>query len=95
MIGSLGGGVGVGVLAESLNKSVTSPRALASLLEAPLLGVVPRVQDEAARARRRKWIVLGLIAAVLAGLIGLALIHFLHTPLDTLWYVLMRTLQLN
>jgi uncharacterized protein involved in exopolysaccharide biosynthesis len=95
MIGSLGGGVGVGVLAESLNKSVTSPRALASLLEAPLLGVVPRVQDEAARARRRRAIVLGLIAAVLAGLIGLALIHFFHTPLDTLWYVLMRTLQLN
>ncbi len=94
MIGSIGGGLGAGVLAESMNRSVTSPRSLASLLEAPVLGVVPRVQDEAARARRRRWLLLALAAALLATAIGLAAVHFLYAPLDTLWYVLMRKLQL-
>jgi uncharacterized protein involved in exopolysaccharide biosynthesis len=94
MIGSIGGGLGAGVLAESMNRTVTSPRSLASLLEAPVLGVVPRVQDEAARARRRRWLLLALAAALLAAAIGLAAVHFLYAPLDTLWYVLMRKLQL-
>jgi uncharacterized protein involved in exopolysaccharide biosynthesis len=94
MIGSIGGGLGAGVLAESMNRSVTSPRSLASLLDAPVLGVVPRVQDEAARARRRRWLLLALAAALLAAAVGLAAVHFLYAPLDTLWYVLMRKLQL-
>jgi uncharacterized protein involved in exopolysaccharide biosynthesis len=94
MIGSIGGGLGAGVLAESMNRSVTSPRSLASLLEAPVLGVVPRVQDEAARARRRRWLLRALAAALLAAAIGLVAVHFLYAPLDTLWYVLMRKLQL-
>jgi uncharacterized protein involved in exopolysaccharide biosynthesis len=95
MIGSLGGGVGAGVLAESLNRSVTSPRSLASLLEAPVIGIVPRVVDEAARARRKRWLIFGLIAAVLTVLAGLVAVHFLYMPLDTLWHVLLRRLQLS
>ncbi len=95
MIGSLGGGVGAGVLAESLNRSVTSPRSLASLLDAPVMGIVPRVQDEAARARRRRWLILGFLALVFAALAGLAALHFLYMPLDTLWHVLLRRLQLS
>jgi uncharacterized protein involved in exopolysaccharide biosynthesis len=95
MIGSIGGGVGIGVLAESLNKAVTSPRSLVSLLEAPMLGAVPRVVDEAARRRRRRLLFIGIAVTVLAALIGLLAIHMFHTPLDTLWYVLMRKLQLN
>jgi hypothetical protein len=94
-IGSIGGGVGAGVLAESLNRAVTSPRSLASLLDAPILGVVPRVRNEVEIARRRRLIVFGLIALVLLVLIGLAAVHFLHTPLDTLWYKYMRKLQLT
>ena len=95
VIGSLGGGVGVGVLAESLNRSVTSPRSLASLLEAPVMGIVPRVVDEAARARRRRRLILAFVAAVVVGLLGIAAIHFFYMPLDTLWYTLMRKLQLG
>lgn len=93
-IGSVGGGVGAAALAESLNRTVKSARTLGLLLEAPLLGVLPRAADPAAAARRRRWLLAGLAAALALLAAGLAGVHLLVMPLDSLWYVLLRRLQL-
>jgi uncharacterized protein involved in exopolysaccharide biosynthesis len=93
-VGSLGSGVGAAVLLENLNRSVTSPSALGRLLESPVIGVVPRVVDEAERARRRRRWLIGLAALVGVAILALIATHFLYLPLDTLWYVLMRRLKL-
>jgi hypothetical protein len=92
MFGSVGSGVGAGYLAEMLYRSVTSPRVLSGLLEAPLLGVVPRVENEQQRARRRRLITIALVALAFLAVVALLAVHFLYMPLDTLWYVAMRRL---
>jgi uncharacterized protein involved in exopolysaccharide biosynthesis len=94
MFGSLGGGVGAGYMAEMLHRAVTSPRALSALLEAPLLGVVPRVENPGERARRRRLIIYALIGAVVLIVAALLVIHFLYMPLDTLWFVLLGRMGL-
>jgi polysaccharide biosynthesis transport protein len=94
MLGSVGGGFSAGYLAEMLNRSVTSPRALSALLEAPLLGVVPKVENAAERARRRRLIVYALIGIAVLVAAALLVIHFLYIPLDTLWFVLLGRLGL-
>ena len=94
VIGSVGGGVGAGVLAESLNHSVTGPRALGALLDVPVMGVVPRVTNEMQRARRRRWLLTAAAGLVLALIAALIVTHFFIMPLDTLGYVLLRRLQL-
>ena len=94
VIGSVGGGVGAGVLAESLNHSVTGPRALGALLDVPVMGVVPRVTNEMQRARRRRWLLIAAAGLVLALIAALIVTHFFIMPLDTLGYVLLRRLQL-
>jgi uncharacterized protein involved in exopolysaccharide biosynthesis len=92
MFGTLGGGVGAGYLMDALNRSVTSPRALTALLDAPLLGVVPRVENAAdVRRRRRRWAVGVVIAAALIALVLIA-VHIFYLPLDTLWFVMLRRL---
>lgn len=90
---SVGGGVGAAALAESMSHTVRGARALGALLEAPLLGVLPRVSNEAERARRRRllWAALAVLAAL--GLAALAAVHVLVMPLESLWYVLLRRLQ--
>jgi len=94
LMASLGGGVGAAALAEALDRSVKSARALAALLDAPLLGVVPRAADPNAR-RRRRWLLLAVLGLLLlGGLAMLAGLHFFYMPLDSLYYVLLRRLQL-
>jgi uncharacterized protein involved in exopolysaccharide biosynthesis len=91
---SLGGGVGAAALAESMSRSVQGARALGALLQAPLLGVLPRAENTAQRARRRRLVVAALAALFLLGLAALAAVHVFVMPLDSLWYVLLRRLQL-
>lgn len=92
--GSVGGGVGAAALAEGLNSTVKGARSLAALLEVPLLGVLPRAADPAARSRRRRLLLIGLGAALVLAAALLALVHVFVMPLDSLWYVLLRRLQL-
>jgi len=94
LAGSLGAGAGAAGLAEALDASVKSARSLGALVQAPVLGVVPRAENAAERARRRRRWLLALGAALCAGLLLLAAVHFFFMPLDSLWYVLLRRLQL-
>jgi len=90
---SLGGGLGAGALTEILDRSVKGARALALVVDAPLLAVVPRIRDEARLRRRRRLLVIAAAALALAIVLGLAAIHFLFVPLDTLWYAALRRLE--
>jgi hypothetical protein len=91
---SLGSGVGAAALAESLDRSVKSARSLGALLETPVLGVVPRIDDPEQARRRRRWLILGAAAALLVLLLALAAVHFFFMPLDSLWHVVLRRLHL-
>jgi uncharacterized protein involved in exopolysaccharide biosynthesis len=90
---ALGGGAGAAGVAEALDRSVKSPRKLAELLETPVLGVLPRTENDAQREnRRRRWL-LALGALAVLGMAALAAVHLLVMPLDSLWYALLRRLQ--
>jgi uncharacterized protein involved in exopolysaccharide biosynthesis len=94
LFGSVAGGVGTAMLAESFNGAVNGSRSLSQLLTAPLLGAVPRAESAAQRARRRRlrWAVLAGALALAA--LALAATHFFVMPLESAWYVLLRRLQL-
>jgi hypothetical protein len=94
VMASVGGGVGAAALSESMSRAVQSARALGMLLEAPLLGVLPRAENAAQRARRRRLILAALAALCVLGLAALVAIHVFVMPLESLWYVLLRRLQL-
>ena len=92
MILSLGGGLGYAGILESMDSSVKNGRALAGLLSAPLLSVIPYMQNVADR-RRKSRLKASLVVMVLAAIIvALLLINWLLMPLDVLWYSLLRKL---
>jgi hypothetical protein len=93
LFGSVAGGLGTAALAESFNRAVNGSRSLALLLEAPLLGVVPRSESAAQRRRRRRLLWAIFAGALLLGALALAAVHFFVIPLDSAWFVLLRRLQ--
>jgi len=83
---SIAGGFGFAVVGESMDNSVRGARAVASILEAPPLSVIPylRNSDDVARAKRTRKVVLITLASGLV--LVLVLVHLFWIPLDVLWF---------
>ena len=83
---ALGAGVGSAAVAESMNAAVRGAKGMVAILHTAPLAVIPYLPNAAdSRAQRKKKRI--TIIAVIAGIIILlALVHFLFSPLDVLWY---------
>ncbi|BAN35155.1 hypothetical protein SCD_n01328 [Sulfuricella denitrificans skB26] len=94
MILSLGGGIAYAGVLESMDSSIKSSKILAGLLDAPLLSVIPYM-DNAEDRRKKTKLKTSLILGVIAGItLAVLLIHFLWVPIDVLWYMIMRKLEI-
>lgn len=94
MILSLGGGVAYAGVLESMDSSVKGSRALSGLLAAPLLSVIPyieNVEDKRKKSRLKTSLGIGVIAG--AALL-LLLLHMFWMPLDVLWYTVLRKMDM-
>lgn len=88
----LAAGLGWPQLAESLDESVTSARALERVQGAPPIAEIPVIENEEDRRHDSRVKITALVVAPLIVAVVLALVHFLWIPLDVLWYVALRRL---
>jgi hypothetical protein len=95
IVAALGGGVGYGGVLEALDRSIKNPRQLARTFNAPLLSIIPHIEtdEERDRNRRNRLLLIGAITA--AAIVALMLIHFFYRPLNVLWFVLLRRLDIG
>jgi succinoglycan biosynthesis transport protein ExoP len=95
MVAALGGGVGYAGVLEGLDGSVKNPKQLTRTLPVPLLSVIPFMENDSERTRRkRRWILIWT-AGVAGILVLLVAVHFFVMPLEVLWYSILRRLQLG
>lgn len=87
---SVGGGFGLGVTLEALDRSIKGARDLARRVNLPILSIVPHVMGEHERAERARTRLLIVAAAALALVAGLVFIHIFVLPIQVLGYVLLR-----
>jgi len=87
---ALGGGIGTGAVAESLDHSIRTPEQLARLTQLFPLAVIPFMPNERdlSRAIKRRQLLRG--AGVGAFVTILALLHVFMMPLDVLWFAALR-----
>jgi uncharacterized protein involved in exopolysaccharide biosynthesis len=89
---SIGAGIGVASLKEFSDQAIYSENALSLITGKPVLAVVPLIETEADRKRKkRKVIIFTLSILIGTGLIVLA-VHLFYKPLDVLWFMIIRKL---
>ncbi|MBS0182892.1 MAG: hypothetical protein JSS39_10860 [Nitrospira sp.] len=87
---AVGGGVGSGVVAESLDHSIRAPEQLIALTQQAPLAIIPFMPNERdlSRAKMRWRLVTTAGVGVLA--VTLVILHVFVVPLDVLWFSALR-----
>jgi protein tyrosine kinase modulator len=90
---SLGGGVGSAAVLESMDDSVRGSKALAGLLQVPVLAVIPYIENDAQKQRKRKLVRVVVASSIATLVVVILLVHFFFIPLDVLWFRALRRLE--
>lgn len=77
------------MILESIDKRIRGVEALTHVLGCRPLVVIPYLTTQEEAANRKRMIKLGIIAAVVAIIAAIAMLHFLYMPLDTLFMKIM------
>lgn len=92
---AVGGGVGIGAAAESIDHSIRTPDQLVALTHQFPLAVIPFMPNEEdvshAKLRRRVVQTAGIGAVATA----ILLLHVFVVPLDVLWFIVLRRLGME
>lgn len=94
LILSMVGGVGVAGVAETFDGGIRGARALASVTRMTPLVTIPYITTRRDEARRKRNIKIAVVAVVLLGIGFIAMVHFFYKPLDLLWFIVLRKLNL-
>lgn len=93
LIISIGGGVGYAGILESMDTSVRGSKALVGLVQVPLLGIIPYVENDEDKKRAQKERKILVFSMIGGFVLLLLLVHFFWLPLDVIWYKAMRIME--
>lgn len=86
----LGGGIGSGALREFLDDSIRSETELMELTKKPLLAVIPYIETDLDTKRKKYILTITVTALVTCLILSVLAIHLFYTPLDILWFKVLR-----
>ncbi len=90
---SFAGGVGTVAVGESLDHTLHGPKSIITAVQIPPLAVISYINNGEDKRRRIRRRVLWIFGSVMAVGSSLALVHFLYKPLDVLWFIILRRLE--
>jgi uncharacterized protein involved in exopolysaccharide biosynthesis len=90
---SVGGGLGCAAVLEGLDSSLRNVGAIEDLAAAPVLAIIPYIENARETHHRRKLRRVAFATMASGAAVALLLVHFLWMPLDVLWFALLRKLQ--
>lgn len=89
---SVAGSIGGGALAETLDSRIYGRAGITRLLGVPPLAVIPKINTVKSRSQTKRRILLALAGSMIVATAALTLIHFTYSPLDVLFFRIMRFL---
>lgn len=90
---ALASGFGAVALAEMLDSTINSPKAVAAILGVEPLAAIPYLESQKENLDRKKERRLLLIGCVIASVVAILAFHFIVMPLDVFWYKLLRVVS--
>ena len=92
---SMVGGLGVAGLAEAVDGGIRGSRALASVTKMTSLVTIPYIVTRRDEVKRKRIIRFSILAVFLLGIGAVVAVHFFYKPLDLLWFIVLRKLNLT
>ena len=89
------GGVGFAGVAEALDGGIRGPRALATLTKATPLVSIPYISTREDQAKKKRNVRIIFLVLIVLGVSIVTAVHFFYKPLDLLWYIVLRKLNLT
>ena len=86
------GGIGTALLAEALDRTVRGAKTLVALMNAPLLGVIPYIENGRDRNARRRRRIVTAFAIVLCLTCAGVVVQTQVSPLHQIWSVMIDRL---
>jgi len=86
------GGFGSVALAENLDSTIHSERAISAILGVAPLATIPYLESQKESLARKNRRITLLIACLIIGIAATIAFHFIVMPLDVFWYKLLRVL---
>jgi succinoglycan biosynthesis transport protein ExoP len=90
LILSLGAGIGLAVVTESMNSAVRGAKGIIAIVHTAPLAVIPYLANAAEISRKRKKRIITIALVILSIIAVILLVHFLFSPLDVLWFRALR-----
>ncbi len=91
---SIASGIGIAAIVESMDRSVWGSRGVTAILNEAPLGVIPYIENQADKIRHQRYVAVSLSLGVLSVVVAVIFTHFLWKPLDVLWFVMQRKIEL-
>jgi uncharacterized protein involved in exopolysaccharide biosynthesis len=95
LILSMVSGLGVAGLAETLDGGIRGSRALASVTKMTPLVTIPFIVTRRDEIKRKRGLKVAVVVVLLLGVGTVAAVHFFYKPLDLLWFIVLRKLNLT
>jgi succinoglycan biosynthesis transport protein ExoP len=73
---------------------VRGSKALNGLLKVPVLAVIPYMENNQERLRKRKIVLIIAVSSIATLGLAMLLVHIFFAPLDVLWFRALRWLQI-
>jgi uncharacterized protein involved in exopolysaccharide biosynthesis len=87
-------GIGVAGLAESLDGGIRGTRALASVTKMTPLATIPYISTHRDATLKKRNVRIFIAAVLVLVVVSIAMVHFFYKPLDLLWFIILRKLNL-
>ena len=88
-------GIGVAGVAESLDSGIRGARRLATVTKMTPLVTIPYIETLKDTAVKKRNIKIFIAAVSILGIIFFLTVHFYYKPLDLLWFIVLRQLNLT
>ncbi len=87
---ALGSGIGYAAIGESLDDTVRGRKSLSLAIGAAPLAVIPYLATDTEIRKHKRTVAARASAVAAAIILAVAMVHYLWTPLDVLWYKALR-----
>ncbi len=93
LVFAIAGGLGLAIFQEGMDSSIRGINSITKMLTAAPLAVIPTIYNTQDLVRKQRLTLMVVVGVVISIVVAILLVNFLWTPLDVLWFRVLRKIE--